>query len=61
MLLYRTSERVWKKVDPTCPKTGLSSEVMYREGVHMATRYGIVQPNGVKFTLLYDSEQDKAE
>lgn len=53
----RADENYFEK----CPKTGSWSEVMYREGVQMATRYGIIQPNGVKLTLLYDDEQNKVE
>lgn len=30
-------------------------------GRKMATRYNITLPNGMKFTLYYSQEQDKAE
>ena len=37
------------------------SEVISMEGEKMASRYNITLPNGVKFTLYYSQEQDKAE
>lgn len=37
------------------------SEVISMEGEKMASRYNITLPNGVKFTLYYSQEQEKAD
>ena len=41
-------------------KDALAGSKMYG-GRKMATRYNITLPNGMKFTLYYSQEQDKAE
>ena len=41
-------------------KDALAGSKMYG-GRKMATRYNITVPNGMKFTLYYSHEQDKAE
>ena len=36
-----------------------SSEVIFREGKTMASRFNITLPNGTRFMLLYNEEQSK--
>ncbi|MBR4539378.1 MAG: hypothetical protein IKO52_11105 [Clostridia bacterium] len=50
-----------KKFPKKCAKKRFMSEVISMEGEKMASRYNITLPNGVKFTLYYSQEQDKAE
>ena len=60
--VFRTSLLDTKKNFPKkCAKKRFMSEVISMEGEKMASRYNITLPNGVKFTLYYSQEQDKAE
>ena len=55
--LWSTKIKFFEK----CAKKRFMSEVIFMEGEKMASRYNITLPNGVKFTLYYSQEQDKAD
>ena len=60
-LLHNNASGHEKKFCEICAKKRFMSEVISMEGEKMASRYNITLPNGVKFTLYYSQEQDKAE
>jgi len=60
-LLFKALLRSTKKFFEKCAKKRFMSEVIFMEGEKMASRYNITLPNGVKFTLYYSQEQDKAD
>ena len=59
--IFMTSLPDTKKFSEKCAKKRFMSEVISMEGEKMASRYNITLPNGVKFTLYYSQEQEKAD